>query len=209
MLIDLHWRPWERPKAWKSSGGSRQAGRNGNVRLDWGLRSPRGVHSLRKGQGFVMVTMSSYPCSCSWSVWNSPVLDVSLQPHARLFHWRLRWGQLSPLCSQRLGVPPRSACQAGLKVTLSLYFSHNPQPWDCDFLREQAYVLLICGALCGSSDNYVLKWGSPEDGLMPGIPSESKWRAVVRGWVLPLPSSLLSLPSFFVFLKIFFLMWTI
>ena len=39
---------------------------------------------------------------------------------------------------------------------------------------------------------------------MPRIPSESKQRAVVGGWVSPLPCSLLSLPSFLFFLKIFF-----
>ena len=31
---------------------------------------------------------------------------------------------------------------------------------------------------------------------MPRIPSESKWRAMVGGWLSPLPCSLLSLPSF-------------
>lgn len=72
--------PGRGPKPGSHPGAPGQAGRNGNVRLDWGLCSPRGVHSPRKGQGFIMVTMSSYPCSCSCPVWNSPALDVSHSP---------------------------------------------------------------------------------------------------------------------------------
>ena len=78
--------PGRGPKPGSYPGAPGQAGRNGTVKLDWGLRSPRGVHSPRKGQGFIMVIMSSYPCSCSCPVWNSSALDVSLQPHACLFH---------------------------------------------------------------------------------------------------------------------------
>lgn len=66
-----------------------------------------------------MVTMSSYPCSCSWSVWNSPVLDVSRSPT----HALSLAAQVGTVISSVLPAPGRALlaalCQAGLKVTLS------------------------------------------------------------------------------------------
>ena len=126
--------PGRGPKPGSHPGAPGQAGqKQGNVRLNWGLRSPRGrggggcLHSLRKGQGFIMVTMSLNPCSCSCPVWNSPALDVSHSPT----HTPFTGGSGGTVIALSvLPVPglASSTCQAGLKVTLSIYFFHSPHP---------------------------------------------------------------------------------
>lgn len=157
MLVDLHWRTWERPKAWKSSGGSR-AGWAEAGKCEVGLGAAlstggRGVHNMRKGQGFIMVTMSLNPCSCSFPVWNSPALDVSHSPTHTPFTGGSGGTVFAVSVLPVSGLALLQLLSGWIEgVHLLLPFPTPPQPWDCDFLREQAYVLLICGALCGSSN---------------------------------------------------------
>ena len=51
MLVDLHWRPWERPKAWKSSEGSRAGWQKRKCEVGLGAVLSKGGPQPEEGAG--------------------------------------------------------------------------------------------------------------------------------------------------------------